>query len=559
MRSRGAVSAPPRVLSEEMRTATSVPASLPPRPRQRLRLGFAVAAILAVCATPTATGQSIAGTEHSQLGVRSAAGPDGRSLTAISLESSESVGRASIFVPQGYTLDLARPVGAAIGELYVSVRDVAGGIGGDFVNGAMVVDDPMRYARDPRAQECAPGAHATVWRASLASRARTLELAIFVDPTGGADPAGAAYVLRLCPVWPSTTVGVAHLIADGFGILVEQGLASPANPGRYAWSALVAPASPGSFVAEPSRAFEVRSVVPLPQSLTLRAKHDPKAKSVVLRGKLTALGQPRAGVPIDLSGYSPSSDGFTDFGSVRTNAAGEFSIRRKIARTTQFLASADAEAGPCKAPSTAPQGCVSESVTPPSPARAAVVVRRKTDAKLAVRRADRVQAREANLKPSDFPPGWTSFPQLTPLELCPTYAPNLSKLTSTGEAQSPIFLTGETSAAASRSAVYATDAEARTAFGKEAVRAVADCIADDARANGGATVQAVGSLSFPRLGEQTRAFRIVVSDPNGDLYLDLVSFRRGRVVVHLVFSSLGGPLDIERSLVAAVAARTRTR
>lgn len=303
----------------------------------------------------------------------------------------------------------------------------------------------------------------------------------------------------------------------------------------------------------------MRSVVPLPQSLTLRAKHDPKAKSVVLRGKLTALGQPRAGVPIDLSGYSPSSDGFTDFGSVRTNAAGEFSIRRKIARTTQFLASADAEAGPCKAPSTAPQGCVSESVTPPSPARAAVVVRRKTDAKLAVRRADRVQAREANLKPSDFPPGWTSFPQLTPLELCPTYAPNLSKLTSTGEAQSPIFLTGETSAAASRSAVYATDAEARTAFGKEAVRAVADCIADDARANGGATVQAVGSLSFPRLGEQARAFRIVVSDPNGDLYLDLVSFRRGRVVVHLVFSSLGGPLDIERSLVAAVAARTRTR
>jgi len=210
------------------------------------------------------------------------------------------------------------------------------------------------------------------------------------------------------------------------------------------------------------------------------------------------------------------------------------------------------------APSTAPQGCASESVASPSPARAAVVVRKKTDAKLVVRRVDRARAREANLKLSDFPPGWDSFRHLTPLELCPSFAPDLSALTATGEAESPIFLT-ETNAAASRSTVYTTDAQARTAFGKQAVRAVVDCIAADARDDAGATVQSVGPLSFPRLGQQTRAFRLVVSSEDVATYLDLVWFRRGRTVVRLVFSAVGVPFELERYLAAAVSRRARSR
>ncbi len=538
-----------------MRNSSIAPARL----RRRLQVGFAATAVLAVCATPTATGQSGPAPERGRLGVSSTAGPEGRSLTAISLESSESLGRATIFVPEGYTIDLDRPAGAAVGELFVSVRDATGGIGKDFLTGAMVLDDPAKYASDTRAQECAPGGHASVWRASLSSRARTLELAILVDPASGADPVGAAYVLRLCPVWPSTMVGVAHLVADEFGLYVEQGIRPPATPGRYTWSALVAPASPGSFVAEPSRIFEVRSVVPLPQALTLRAKHDPKAKSVVLSGRLTSVGKPRAGVPISLSGFSASSEKFTDFPSVKTNAAGEFSVRGRIERTTEYFASVRAEVGPCAAPSAAPRGCISESVAPPSPARAAAVVRKKTDPKLAVGRADLARAREANLKLSDFPPGWGSFRLLTPFDLCPKVTPNLSALTATGEAESPIFLTGETTAAASRSTVYATAGQARTVFEKEAVRAVIDCIADDARDDEGTTVQSVGPFSFPRLGHQTRAFRLVVADPNAITYLDLVCFRQDRTVVRLLFTAAGGPLDLERTLAAAVSARTRGR
>jgi hypothetical protein len=311
-----------------------------------------------------------------------------------------------------------------------------------------------------------------------------------------------------------------------------------------------------SIAAEPSRTFEVRATVPLPRVLTLRAKHDSKAKTVLLSGRLTALGVPEAGVPIELHSSVNDPDALSSSFDVVTNANGEFQVRRRVVRTTQYFATVDVPPGPCSAPSSAPAGCVSETVSPPTPVFAAVVLRVKTDPKLSVRARDRALARQAALKVKDFPTGWEPYVSTLPIELCTRFKPDLSALTATGEWDSPAFVT-DTAGAASSTTVYATVDDARTAFRKEAQLAVARCFADDVRKDPDATVHSVGPLSFPRVGHETRAFRVVAEfEREGVGYLDLISLRRGRVVVHMWVSSIDVPLDpLERSLAAAVAAR----
>jgi hypothetical protein len=530
---------------------TSVPGS-----RVRLRNAVAAVAVLVLVAAPAAVGQGAPQPDDTSLLVRSGSFA-GKAYASVVLSSSASIAGLTLYVPQGYALDLTRPAGTELGYALVSAPDTAGGFGG-FTEGTLVSDDPARYAGDAAAQSCAPGAHAAVWRSIFSVAGRSLELPMFLDPAGPNDPAGTAFVLRACPIWPSTEVGVAHRAADFLVLSLDDGVTLPTAPGRYAWSAIVTPTGPLSVAPEPSRAFEVRAIVPQPHVLTLRAKHDPKAKTVLLSGRVTSLGSPEAGVPVELASWDddPKSRPVS-FGPVRTNANGEFQVRRRVVRTTQFTASVEDEPGPCSGSSSAPAGCVSETVTVPDPASAVVVVRAKTDPKLAVRSRDRMRAREAALKLKDFPTGWAAVPFPLPFDACPKFEPDLSALTATGEWNSPAFVT-DTNGALSSTTVYRTIADARTAFRKEAQLAVARCVAEEARADGD-TVHSVGALTFPRVGDETRAFRLVAEIAReGVVYLDFISIRRGRVVVHMFVSSLGVPLDpLEHSLAAAVAARAR--
>lgn len=534
-----------------MGIATSVPGS-----RVRLRNAVAAIAALVLVWAPAATGQGAPEPDDAGLLVRSGTFA-GESYLSVVLSSSSSIARLTLYVPQGYAFDLNRPSGTEIGYVLTSASDPAGGFGG-LTEGTLVSDDPARYAGDAAAQACAPGRHAAVWRTTFSVAGRSLELPLFLDPAAPADPSGTAFVLRACPIWPSTEVGVAHRAADLLVLSIEDGLTLPSGPGRYAWSAVVTPTGPSSVTAEPSRTFEVRATVPLPRVLTLRAKHDPKAKTVLLSGRLTALGAPEAGVLVEFASLNddPQSQP-SSFGPVRTNANGEFQVRRPVLRSTQYVASVEDEPQPCSAPSSAPAGCVSETVTVPDPVSATVVVRAKTDPTLVVRARDRALARESALKPHDFPAGWEAYPLPFPFDPCPKLNPNLSSLTATGEWDSPVFAT-ETTGAASSTTVYRTLGDARTAFRKEAQLAVARCVAEDVRAEGD-TVHSVGAMSFPRTGDETRAFRLVAEvEREGVIYLDLISFRRGRVVVHLWVSSVGVPLDpLERSLAAAIATRAR--
>jgi hypothetical protein len=519
----------------------------------RLALAFSVVLLALGVLVPTAATESTARTDAA-LGVSTFVFA-GHQIAGIAVGSDEPIARVELFVPQGYTVDLGQPVGTRIGDVATVVTDVSGSSSA-FANAELVVDDPAKYATDPPAQACAPGVHAAVWRASLTVLGHSLSLPIFLDAGGTGLPAGAGGAIRLCPSWPSLPGIAGGLTAPSFLLLVEDVFTLPSAPGRYTWSALVTPTVLGSLAPEPTGMFEVRSVVPHPHVLTLRARHYPKKKEVVLSRRLTAAGDPEPGVEISFAASDDAFEEVTFFGPVTTNASGEFAIRRRVEKTTQFTASVESSLGPCTAQSTAPGGCRSETVSPSLSASATVRVRKPTDPKLAVRVRDRALARRINLVLGDFPDGWQAFGGIG-WPSCDGFTPDLSDLTATGEALSPVFFSEEAGAGViSRASLYLTERHARTAFGREARLDVARCYTDEL-ADEGYTVLGVARLSFPRLGHETRAFRVVASDQDGVGYVDLVSFRRGRSVVHLFFSGIGEPLAIEKELAAKVAARAR--
>ena len=458
--------------------------------------------------------------------------------------------QVEINLPAGYTIDLARPLGTEIGQasgfLVSATSDASAS-----AFGSLVVDDPAKYTVDDAAQACAPGTHAAVWRSDFSVLGgRTLSLLLFVDA-----PAAGGYVVRLCPQWPpsgSLWAGVSA-VALSFYVL---GLRAPTARGVYVPSALVTPAREGSFEPDAAHAYEMRVTVPVPHLLTLHAKFDTAKKTALLSGHLTAQGVAEAGVPIQISGYTGSPSDFDDSQTVRTNGRGAFSIRVHVDKTTRFSAEvADARSHACSAASTAPGGCI-ETEGQPAGAIATVILRGARDPRFVRRKADQGRATRTSLKLSDFGEGWLSFSP-DPFESdCPKFKPNLSDLTTTGEASSPAFYSESTGAGAySEVSVYATVRQAQTAFTREAQIGEASCYADDLRGDPEIEELAVSRISFPRYGDQTKVFRVSYGYEGTTYAVDFISLRSGRLVAHLLFGSIGGPLATEREVVAKLAAR----
>jgi hypothetical protein len=359
--------------------------------------------------------------------------------------------------------------------------------------------------------------------------------------------------MRYCPVWPSPTVP-AGVTADSLTLFVYDIIRPPTTTGRFTWSALVTPPASVGLSPNESRTFEVRAVEPLPHTLTLRARHDAKKQPVQLSGKLTAAGQPEAGVEIEFSAATDSFSETTFFGPVTTNAAGEFSITRRVDVSTQFSADAYGSSSPCVAPSTAPAGCAQETVSAPTGASTIVRVRLPTDPKLSVRPRDQSAARRSNLALGDFPADWDAFESFS-FFACPGFRPKLSDLTATGDVESKVFA-NEEATASSRATVLATEAQARAAFARTARLAAARCLADELRADG-RTVLQLRPIPFPPLGNESKAFRVVFAQGEYVVNVDFVSFRDRRTVVQLGFASATQPLLIADDLALKVAARTR--
>jgi hypothetical protein len=507
--------------------------------------------------------RAAAGFDGAQLSVDYAAFV-GQSFLALSVNLQGALGSGGappvaaavqIAVPAGFQLDLSKPAGAKLGDLSAGIESAADGSGFAFADGSIVVDAPATYAADPVAQACAPGVHAAVWRASVSVIGQVISLPIAVDAV--TDPgATSAYTIRVCPLQaPSAALPAGSTFVLFSAVLLNE-VTAPTAPGNYTWSALVTPAT--NFVADPTGTFELRATLPLPRSLTLDAQYDPKAHAAVLSGNVSAAGKPTAGAAVSLVAHD-RNDKLIDLGTAVTSASGAFRVRRPVDRTVDVEASiASTDGGPCTAPSTAPGGCVSETVAGPQGASATVIVPRKTDAKLVLLPRDQALARRSTLGGSDVPSNWIDVSG--PAGPCPGFAPNLKLLTVSGQAFSHSFLSADQATVASSTAsVYVDRKSATTAFARIALPAAARC---QARAIGsgdsGTRMISVAPLAFPKIGDAARAFRAAVTIPQGVVNADLVFVRVGRVVIELDVYALGASEDgLEAVLARRLASRAR--
>jgi hypothetical protein len=299
-------------------------------------------------------------------------------IDVFATETGAATAKVTVYAPQGYTATLNQAAGTPIG-LAESFFSEAGTL--KELDGKVVADDPARFAADPTAQACAPGAHAAAWTLSLGAGVDAQQVHLFVDPATGNDATFASYVIQGCFASPDVpaSAGGAPAAAKFLALRVDlpRVFSNPSGRGSYTWRALVMPYVAGTSTQSPGGAVELHSIVALPQTLTLVAKYDAKRHRVTVGGRLTSAGAGRAGTRVHLySGTNPKGN-LIAFAVVKTKKDGSFSVTRSISKTTYFGAQVLFSVQSCTGATIGPASCVQESLAPPPLAFAKAVVPKK--------------------------------------------------------------------------------------------------------------------------------------------------------------------------------------
>jgi hypothetical protein len=282
------------------------------------------------------------------------------SETAVVLVGGETAGTAKVrvSVPGGFTLNVARPVGAVVGRGGLDLASAATPGGeGSATTGDIVVADPARYAANARVQACAPGPHAAVWRIE------PLDVPIFVDPATGPDAALGGYDLQVCFDLPR------GLSFEALFLDLERTVVPPATPGIYVWRAFVTPMT-ATGATDEGATWEVRGIVPWPAVLSLNARRAKGKGRYLLSGRLLLAGRPRGAATVAIIRFDPAISSGTVFvigrgTGVKTNRNGRFRKVVRVKRRTGFFAVwFPVPREGCSSPATAPGGCLSETTAP---------------------------------------------------------------------------------------------------------------------------------------------------------------------------------------------------
>jgi hypothetical protein len=272
--------------------------------------------------------------------------------------------RIVIYVPQGYNLNTGAAAGTSVGT--IDATAVVGGTTLQIPEGKIVADNPASYTADA----CSPGAHAAVWVAHAGSFA----IPIYVDPTAGPEAALGAFKFVTCllsPYVPESAGGApsgARLTEADLGFFesstlgVTAVLTNPGTKGIYIWRVLVTPYTVGSAVPNAVGTYELRGDVFIPATLTMKKKSfNKKTKRVTLTGRLTLIGAPFGGVPIDIRRF----DNGKLVGRATTSKKGIYTVKIKLPKAAVLFAVVLPGQGSCDAtpPSPAPAGCASETST----------------------------------------------------------------------------------------------------------------------------------------------------------------------------------------------------
>lgn len=282
---------------------------------------------------------------------------------AISVDNA-SPARIVIYVPQGYGLSTGAAAGTSIGT--IDATAVIGGTSLQIPTGKIVADSPANYT----ANLCAPGAHAAVWVAHAGSFA----IPIYVDPTSGPEGTIGAFKLVTClssPYVPESAGGApggARLSEADLGFFTSSALGvtgvmtNPSTPGVYLWRVYVTPYTVGTATPNALGTYELRGDVFIPAALTVKKKsYSKKTKRVTLTGKLTVVGAPVPGIPVDIRDWT---DGKL-LARGKTNKKGVYTAHMKLPQARTVVAIVTDGLGSCSATpaTTAPAGCTSETST----------------------------------------------------------------------------------------------------------------------------------------------------------------------------------------------------
>ena len=283
--------------------------------------------------------------------------------------ASAEAGKLTLYVPADYGFTPVAPPGT--GEGHVFVRTAS-----DFALGDLKAVNPALYVNTPQAQACAPGPHAAVWTMGLEfgfSSTKTL-VPIYVDQTSGDETALGAYKLQAClPLASVASPGGWPLGSKLRDLDLEfTRLTNPTSAALYVWRAFVSnPDATGN--PDSSTTYELRSDMPLPAKLSLSAKFDRKHHRAVLSGRLISQALPVDGVPVGL--YRLGKDDWTFLGSSHTAANGSYRFVRRVTRTGTYSTEAWGIRD-CTGDSTAPTGCLNETLAAIDSSNVRIVVRR---------------------------------------------------------------------------------------------------------------------------------------------------------------------------------------
>ena len=198
---------------------------------------------------------------------------------------------------------------------------------------------------------------------------------------------------------------------------------------------------------------------------------------------------------------------------------------------------------------------------------AAAAVRHPRDPREAFTPADRAWAQRIVLQASDLPGQWrSSKPGGGEDPRCPTFDPDMSDLTITGEAESRDF-DRRAVFVSSVAQVFRTARETATSFRRGAKPQLSRCSDDAFRKEVGDSIKSrlvSGRIvAAPPVGERRLALRLVweltLAEGTARTYLDLIGWDRGRVSAAVVVLSAGRPPDaaLERRIAQRMDARMR--
>jgi len=298
-------------------------------------------------------------------------------------ENAPAPGRFVTYLPAGYTVNTLVPPGTRVGTFEALYYTKS--IPFDFADVALKAGDPATLPGDPAAQACAPGTHAAFWTATFKVGKSSVTIRFYVDPTAGAETALGAFKLVSCLASPYVLVAQGGapggLQFDIIAVaLTGSVVTDPAAAGNFLWRSLVTPYNAGTGTLNAAGTFEARTHVLIPHVLTAHARYVRKTKTVIVTGKLTALGQPRAGIRVEVDATGKGQLLGSDWGKVRTHADGTYSLHRRVrpgprARTlTIDVYPPGPGRGPCVDPPVAPAGCVDENISPPLDGTAKVTI-----------------------------------------------------------------------------------------------------------------------------------------------------------------------------------------